>query len=301
MQAYKEEDVVRSQPFPAEIFVRDSRQERIVAPLHWHDCLELLYMLEGRAEQRINDTIVTLEPDSLIVLREGDLHETRTAPDEAVRILVVKFHPELLADTYARGVESAYVRELLSQENPRVLHTSDEDADAVSIRSLLGQLLTEWTQRRPVYELAVHGLLYCLVAALTRIGAFSSVLAALPEPEQKRWSDLIEAIIAGLPDVMTAREAAQRLNYSYSHFSRRFARVTGRTFKSYVDFLRIREAERLALQEGLPLSVCASRTGFSDPAVFSRTYRRIRGQAARSLLKDPAATREHIHQKVQSP
>lgn len=285
MNAYKEQQVVRSQAFPAEIFVRDSRQERIVAPLHWHDCLELLYMLEGHANQQIGDATVRVGPGDLIVLREGDVHATGTEPAETVRILVVKFHADLLADTYARSGESAPVRALLSPASPRILHPVEADPETENLHALLTRLLEEWTHRRPAYELAVHGLLYCLVAALSRLDASPSPLAVLPESEQNRWNELIEAVLAGLPDVMTAREAAQLLNYSYSHFSRRFSQVTGRTFKAFVDQLRVREAERLALQEGLPLSVCAARTGFSDATGFSRTYRRIRGHAARTLLQ----------------
>lgn len=285
MTAYKEQQVIRSQAFPAEIFVRDSRKERIVAPLHWHDCLELLYMLEGHAHQQIGDATVRVGPGDLIVLREGDVHATGTDPAETVRILVVKFHTDLLADTYARTGESAPVRALLSAANPRILHPAEEDPETENLHTLLARLLDEWTHRRPAFELAVHGLLYCLVAALSRLDAITSPLAVLPASEQTRWNALIEAVIAGLPDVMTAREAARMLNYSYSHFSRRFSQVTGRTFKAFVDQLRVQEAERLALQEGLPLSVCAARTGFSDSTGFSRTYRRVRGYAARTLLQ----------------
>ena len=287
--AFKEQILQNGQAFPADIFIRDSRQERLVAPLHWHDCLELLYVLEGSASQRINDQVLTLRVGDLVLLRDGDLHATATEPGEPSRILVVKFLSALLTDTYARNVESVHVRAFLSQENPRVLHISEGDPDAQALHRLLDTLLEEWTAKRPAYELAVHGLLYCAIAALTRMGAFSSRMSFLPALEQARLTSVLDRAAAMLPSVMTLGEAAQMMNYSYSYFSRHFQKATGYSFKAYMDFMRIREAERLALQEGLPLASCAVRTGFSDAATFARTYRRLRGCSARSML----GSREH--------
>jgi len=283
-RAFKERLLEHGQPFPADIFLRDSREERIVAPLHWHDCLELLYVLEGQARQRINDQNLTLSAGDLVLLRDGDLHAIETEPGMDVRILVVKFLPDLLADTYSRSVESVHVQAFLSQENPRLIHLSEGDQDARELYRLLETLHGEWMSKRPAFELAVHGLLYCTVAVLTRMGAFTSLVSVMPVKERERLTAVLDRAAAMLPAVMTLREAADLMNYSYSHFSRHFQRATGYSFKAYMDFMRIRESERLALQEGLALKECAARTGFSDAATSARAYRRLRGHSARSIL-----------------
>ena len=43
---------------------------------HWHDCYEILYMLEGTAEQQINDKQFKAEKYDLFILNEGDIHST---------------------------------------------------------------------------------------------------------------------------------------------------------------------------------------------------------------------------------
>lgn len=283
-QGYQERLLEPNQPFPADVFIRDSRQERLVASPHWHDCLELLYLIEGRAVQRINSHTFTLQPGDLVILREGDVHATNTEPDEIVRILVVKFLPHLLSDAYARQVESIPVRAFLSQRNPSVLHIRHESGEEGGLRKLLDALFQEWTQKRPAHELAVHGLLYCIIAELTRMGSWQAFPSTLSPEEQRRLAELLQQVVDRLPAVMTLREAAETMRYSYSHFSRRFLQMTGQSFKTCMDTLRVREAERFVLQEGLSLRAAAARTGFADAATFSRTYKRIRGICPRDAL-----------------
>lgn len=55
MKPFKEELINRNLEFPVDIFIRDNSKEKVTADPHWHDCYEILYILQGSAEQQINN------------------------------------------------------------------------------------------------------------------------------------------------------------------------------------------------------------------------------------------------------
>ncbi|MBE5041019.1 cupin domain-containing protein [Ructibacterium gallinarum] len=71
---YKEEQIKSSDPFPVQIFIRDSELEDISTSSHFHDCFEILYMLSGCACQIINGKEFFLKENDTIIIKNGDIH-----------------------------------------------------------------------------------------------------------------------------------------------------------------------------------------------------------------------------------
>lgn len=74
---------------------------------------------------------------------------------------------------------------------------------------------------------------------------------------------------------LSAREVADDLGMSLRTFHRRLA-SEGRSFGTLLDEVRLRVARR-ELERGVPVSAIAHLTGFSEPAAFTRAYRRWTG------------------------
>jgi AraC-like DNA-binding protein len=64
---------------------------------------------------------------------------------------------------------------------------------------------------------------------------------------------------------------------SLSGFHQHFKAVTGLSPLQYQKLLRLQEARRLMLGEGLNAGEAAFRVGYESPSQFSREYRRIFG------------------------
>jgi AraC-like DNA-binding protein len=72
-------------------------------------------------------------------------------------------------------------------------------------------------------------------------------------------------------------ELAQRVNLSPSTLHHRFKAVTAMSPLQYQKQLRLQEAKRLMLNEGLDASTAAHRVGYESPSQFSREYSRLFG------------------------
>ena len=76
---------------------------------------------------------------------------------------------------------------------------------------------------------------------------------------------------------VTVELLARECGLSPSAFHRRFKKVTAMSPLAYQKRLRLQEARRLMVGEGLDAAGAGNRVGYGDPSQFSREYRRLFG------------------------
>jgi AraC-like DNA-binding protein len=98
------------------------------------------------------------------------------------------------------------------------------------------------------------------------------------------FRNLIERELEPLLGVGPIRveEVARALGYSRQTLYRRL-KAEGATFETVFDDLRHRVALRLVRDEGLSVKEATWRLGYSDPAAFSRAFKRWTGASPRDL------------------
>jgi AraC-like DNA-binding protein len=82
-------------------------------------------------------------------------------------------------------------------------------------------------------------------------------------------------------DPLRGESLARKAQMSLSGFHQHFKAVTGLSPLQYQKQLRLQEARRLMLGEGLDAAAAAFRVGYESPSQFSREYRRLFGSPPR--------------------
>ena len=86
--------------------------------------------------------------------------------------------------------------------------------------------------------------------------------------------DIIGYINRNYNKNITAEECSKRAAMSYSYFSRSFKKTTGKSFKDYLNMVRIAHGEMLLLTTDLPVSQIAAECGFNSQSYFIAEYKR---------------------------
>jgi len=108
-----------------------------------------------------------------------------------------------------------------------------------------------------------------------------------PEPDASLVGSLRAAIIPMLSDPRFTLEWAASIANTSPRSLRRWLEGEGTSWRRVVDRVRMEESERLIVDPSLSLSQIARRVGYSDPAHFTRSFRRWTGESP-SQFRDSA-------------
>ena len=104
--------------------------------------------------------------------------------------------------------------------------------------------------------------------------------ADIPLPLKKILQGVLKETSGHLLDWNTA-DAAEFAGLSYSYFSRNFKLAFGISFSSYIESLRLHEAERLLLAGDTDITEIALSLGFCSTSYFIERFRKKYGMSPR--------------------
>lgn len=289
MEAYKEDLIRYDIPFPVDIFIQDNLKFHVSVEPHWHECVEILYMLEGTANQQVNDRYFVVNKDDMVILNKGDIHSTYCSLNEDTKILVIKFLSDIINSSFSMQLESKYILAFLNKRHNQIYHLTDTFKNSIEVYNLMMNLYKEFIKKETGYEIFIKGYIYQLVACIIRNGIISIFDSSGSERDMAKFDLLFKYIENHYKENIGLKKAAALLNFSDSYFSRYFKKVTGRTFKEYVDFVKICEVEKLIVSQDMNISEAAYEAGFCNVSSFNRVFKRVRGYLPRDIKKSKTA------------
>ena len=213
----------------------------------------IVYVLDGGAEYSMADgKRFSVRAGDCIYIPKGSVYTTQCSQTESFTHMTVNFE-------LAQGEEffPTLVRRRLG--NP------------VQFEQLFSRLIHHWTVRHPFYHERCIGMLYelvyCLLNEIRLPGSpyLEKVQPARVYLDEHFKEDFELNGLAGL------------CGLSEPYFRRLFLRVFHETPAEYRRRLRISYAEDLLLSGSCTVSQAAQQCGYSDPAYFSRVFRKTLG------------------------
>lgn len=258
---------------------------------HFHDYVELLYLYDGKLRVWLNGKEYAFNEGELIIINSKESHRLESAAPES-RYYVIKFNPEILWASNGSAKETRYVLPFLSSSSthPRVFPASF--VSEAGIGALVADAVSAWKNRPVGYELLLRGdvlkIFGHVVGCLSDLGV---------EIKYTVGSGSLYGIMDNIIDYVNKnftscdeRELAKRYKVSYSYFSRTFKQMMNMSFKEYINYLRINEAQRLLLTTGKSITDISMEMGFSSPSHFINVFRRHMGRAPKQYRKNIAKT-----------
>lgn len=256
---------------------------------HYHEFLEMLYLIEGKMNIWLNDKHYPFSQGELIIINSNETHRLESESAES-RYLVIKFTPKLLYTFQQTPKETQYVLPFLAEisDQPRVY--SREFTDAAGIPALLFDAISEWKEKGTGYELALKAdvlkTIRCVVKFLSDKGIAVKTLSSSGNIQQQ-ISSILEYINENFATA-DEKEVAEHFSISYSYFSRSFKQIMNMSFKDYVNYLKINEAQRLLLTTPESVAQISEELGFSSPSHFIHVFKKYKDCSPKQYKKNVA-------------
>lgn len=269
MEAYNERVMYENPLLSIRIF-QTQRHDIHMTNWHYHKQLELILILEGQLEVTLEKESFLLGPEDLIIIGASELHRDRNS--KHLDYIVLQFDLEQFFDSssipYMRYF--AETRAPLSQAN--YIYQQNDDVRRQT-GNCIKQILAEATTKETGYELAVSILIKQILLLLLRSDS-RKVLAEGDNFDKIRLKPVLDYVEERLTDRIQVEEVCKIANMSYYYFVKYFKKTIGLSFTEYVNYRKVKRAERILLTKDLSISEVGERIGMPNMAHFYKMFKK---------------------------
>lgn len=290
-------------------------------PAHWHEHLEIIYVLGGEITASINDVSYELKKGDIFLVNSNDIHYTYTHEDARYYLLQIppvhleristrwkglKFQ-ELItgemagAHAWADELENAQIKER-PEETGCARKKQADQSDCLNYR--LGEIFQEiaslYEEKREGYHLlvlsAVYRLLYLLYTEGIRAEeTMDNSHGTLRDLERMKLC--MEFVREHYGESISLADAAGLLSITPEHFCRLFRKYTGQTFLNYVNQIRMEHFYTDLLETNENITFLLDKNGITNYKGFLRKFKETYGEPPKEVRRRRLVPGEPVKKK----
>lgn len=231
------------------------------AKLHFHDYLEICYIVEGRLVHIINHEPIIMSAGDLSIIPVGDEHLLAPCEDKKPVLIDFLFHPDLIE-------KLNQLTEPLSIFEKATHFHFNHPSESYSIEERLTNFLDDFVQAKCETNLNVLGSLIQFLASLDQIEKKKST-----KPIDPLTNNCLNFIKLNASTI-TQKQIANALSYSASYLSRHIRKTTGKTISQHITEEKLKLAQRLLATTSLAIDEIADQIGYSSESHFYRIFKK---------------------------
>ena len=261
---------------------------------HYHNVIEIIYILEGEFVITISDTKYTLGPGEMVLINAKEVHSVCILDYGIHRSFAVKFLPETICSDSQSLMELKYIIPyIMSFSDFKTRYTKDEVENS-DIKNCIDSIIKEDRERGYAYKFAIRiyisHLFLDLIRKVNKITPFDETVK---DGIRKKFIEIFNYISNHYAERLTAVQVAKKFGLRQSDFSAYFKKITGKSFNEYLNYVRICKAKRMLISSEKNISEIAFAVGFTNTSYFIncfKTQMSITPAAFKQIYNDPPAS-----------
>ncbi len=277
---YFEDLKIKSPLYPFSFFITCNKNGRIKINPHWHNHIELLYFVSGQADLYVGGENFTAKAKDMVLINACEVHKIVSTGDAETRYIVLQFDPEILHISKT-VFELKYVFPFTHNNSAHQKIFPAKNLKDTSVPSIIQSMYDEYDAQNYGFELAVQtgicSVMLWILRSWKNAGKQLDTEALNREKDINRFTKLLDYVDLNFHEQVSLDTAAKMCNLSYCYFSRQFKKIMGKSFTEYLNFIRIRESEKLLAASEKDITETALTTGFSNSSYFIKQFKRYKG------------------------
>lgn len=250
--------------------------------LHFHNCLEIGYCLEGSGVFIVEDKILPYAKGDVCLIFPNQLHLAQSIKGQTSKWHFCFIDPQALFSADAAAVRFwQEVREELYPQFYNIIRMADHPA----IVRLTEDAMKELDDRQPGFETAAKGFIWTLLTLIGRQFAMHSDIRRNTRTTEanrhsmQKISKALEYISQHYMESVQISQLAELCCLSVTHFRRLFASCMGTAPLDYLTNVRIQIAAALLINSNSSILAISEEVGYSTLSSFNRHFKRLMGEA----------------------
>ena len=279
MQGSFEKTVLESD-FPFRIFLNDGYGS---SPHHWHEDIEIIYIVEGSVEVGIGNDLYHLKVRDILIIGPGEIHFFLKEMKSSNRA-VIQFRMSIYDAFLSGSKDSRTIRPMFAHSKYLTPGTEIHSLMEKQVQ----QLIKENTAAMEGYKLIMKARLYDLAGILIRHMPKCEYSAETESHQMERLQKLdkvFQHVEKHFQSNINLQEISKVAGFSQYYFTRFFKENTGVTFVGYLNNFRITKAEWHLMEETDSITEVAYKSGFNSVKTFNRVFKQLKGCAPMEYRK----------------
>ncbi len=261
---------------------------------HTHDYFQVYYIAKGSLTHFVENDSAHLTQGDMCIIPPQTIHYI--TPQPGTVFYSFSFMPNFLGDpnqnnrlavTFLRNLQTEKTRSI----RPKVSLASEE---IFYVENIMEHILKEFNLKPFGYDETIRAYALLLVTMLVR-GYFETIDENISDHFENNKQFIlhcIEYMENNFTEEISLEEIARRSAMSKSCFCRIFSNVTGYTFNSYLNKLRIQKAEEY-IKQGYKITAVYGLCGYNDFSTFYRNFKKIKGVSPQTYKMQCNGTQEN--------
>ena len=258
------------QEFPVYISQnRLSEYQNYRANCHWHDDIELIYVISGEMDYNINGNIITLTPQKGVFVNARQLHYGFSNAHKECEFICILFHPKLLS--VSEYINNTYVQPLINNICFPYEIFQDTPWHLAIIQKLFHLLELKEDANFPLKVLGpIQDLWLILFEHMPAVDSFD----VKNNSELTAVKNMLAYIRMNYQDKISLPQIAKAGNVCVSTCGNLFKKYLMQTPMTYLLDYRLKLGAELLLATDLSITEISYATGFHGASYFAEMFKK---------------------------
>ncbi len=275
MEAHHQTSInINTGHLPVNVFSTDVQ----VYPPHWHERIEIVYVLDDELKIGLNNSVYTLRNRDILIIGMGEVHYFLMQPKRCDRI-IVQFELSMFEELTNLISGRRLLEPLITSDSPR--QSNGFSVHAFFERVIL-DIYREIGHKETGFEFFLGARLYDLAAGIIRYIPNEKLCSAEKHKHLKKL-ELLEQVTKYIDKnfhkEISLADVSKHVNFSMYHFTRFFKNTTGMTFWQYLNNYKVSKAVNRLLNSTDSIAEVAFKSGFNSIKTFNRVFKQVKGSS----------------------
>ncbi|WP_333861764.1 helix-turn-helix domain-containing protein [Clostridium sp.] len=254
--------------YPKEVPVSISCARVIEYPIHWHNSIEILYVLKGKFYVTIDSDRYELIEKDIEIINIDEAHSIYSSHKDN-EMLIFHIDPNFF-EKYYTDIQNMFFYTNITDDNAQEGEEYDE------LRILLSRIVCEIIQKQDNYDEIVKDILVkILYHLINNFHYLTNEMEDLRENEEllERYHRITKYIFNNYNDNITLQDIAKKEFLSTHYLSHGIKDSTGYSFTDLLNLTRVDEALKILLDTDKNISEISEEVGFSHTRYFNKHFK----------------------------
>ncbi|CAM2944544.1 helix-turn-helix domain-containing protein [Hathewaya histolytica] len=236
-------------------------------PIHWHDSIEVLMVLQGNITVTIESGTYTVSEKEVEIINVEEAHRIFSEDDN--KVLMFHLDPNFFK-RYYDDIRNMF---FYTDTSDKVVQ---HDEKYQVLRKYLAIMLCEFVQKGDDYDEYIEEtmieLLYHLINNFHYLMYEKEELRE-NEVQLERYHRIIKYIYNNYDSKITLQDIAKKEFLSSHYLSHEIKNTMGLSFKEFVNLTRVEESIKLLLDTDMTISEISQEVGFSHSRYYNKNFK----------------------------